>query len=257
LVLLLLLELLLSFVPVVGHVLETLPGIPAFLLAVRYTLVGNLFRERSADTEHAAGTGARWRASVSVFVLFLAFPIMPTILATSEGSERTIMAAFRSEFYGTVYEVWVKIVLLVLILALVLAVPQAMHNLARPYRPDSRLPGWLAGLAAVTTAASIISLHFDPSALPTSNLAVLSFAAFGAAVLLAPFYKAMTRACWQLGTEVVFDPVQWWQSWCGAWADITGSSADSTAVEQAAAKTHAAGAGIHSSDPAADTDADA
>src|SRR5882757_7001720 len=238
----------LRLVPVVGRDLYGLASSLELLLLVRYFLVGNFFYGRSADTQHAPGSGARWRASVSAVVLFFVSPFVLATIGTSGGSERAAITAFQNELSGESNVIAVETVFLFIVLLIVVAVPQVMHRLERPYKPDSRLPGWLAGLAAVMTAAYIISLYFDRSVLPSPNLGVVSFAAFGAALLLAPFYKAVARAEWQFGTETVFDPAQWWQSWCGAWQDITGSSVDGITVEQVA-ETGAVGTSFDPTDP--------
>jgi hypothetical protein len=100
------------------------------------------------------------------------------------------------------------------------------------------------------TSAYIISLYFDRSVLLPPNVGVVSFAAFGAAVLLAPFYKAVARAGWRFGTETVFDPARWWQSLCGAWRDMTGSSVDGITMAQVA-EIGVVDTGLDHTDPAA------
>jgi hypothetical protein len=84
------------------------------------------------------------------------------------------------------------------------------------------VPAWLAGFAAVLTVVYLLTLHFDNLGLANVHLGVLSVAAFGVAVVLAPFYRIVASACWESGIAVVFDPVRWWSAWGVAYREMKG-----------------------------------
>lgn len=88
------------------------------------------------------------------------------------------------------------------------------------------MPGWLAGFAAVLTVTYILVLHFDNLGLASWRLGALSVAAFGAAVLLTPFYRTVANACWSAGIAEVFDPVRWWSAWCVVYREMKGANGD-------------------------------
>jgi hypothetical protein len=213
--------------PHIGKPLLTAYIYGQVLLFVRYVLLKDVPPQWFGKGVRplAIGDGARWRASVAAVTLFLVFPVILVILVTSGSSGSAAMTALGHYWVGGAV-IPFETMCLVGIVSLVVAVPQFQRIRGRAWTDDSPVPGWLAGFAAVFTVSYVLVLHFDRHVLPSSHLGVLSATAFGLAVLLVPFYRVVTRTCWERGVEVVFDPVQWWLSCRAAWREVTGSPGD-------------------------------
>jgi hypothetical protein len=112
--------------------------------------------------------------------------------------------------------------------ALAVAVPEYLHTRGRA-AASSLMPAWLAGFASVLTAAFILVLHSSwggqSAPLGQAPVGVLSVAAFGVAVLLTPFYRAVATQCLQRGIAAVFDPARWWSAWCVAYQEMRAAPA--------------------------------
>jgi len=112
---------------------------------------------------------------------------------------------------------------------LVIAVPEHLRKRGRATTPNSSVPAWLAGFAAILTWIFLILLHyggqFMVAALQKTPQGVLSVAAFGVAVLLMPFYRIVAKECLQRGAAVALDPMQWWSAWCAAYGEMRGRPA--------------------------------
>jgi hypothetical protein len=173
----------------------------------------------------AIGHGATWRVSVAAVALCLVFPVILVILVTSGSSGSATIGALSHYWVRGGAVTIVEMACLVGIVIMVVTVPEFLRIRGLAWTDDSPVPGWLAAFAAVFTVGYVLVLHFDRRVLASSNLGVLSAAAFGLAVLLVPFYRVVARTCWQCGVEVVFDPVQWWLSCRAAWREVRGSLA--------------------------------
>lgn len=171
--------------------------------------------------------GAKWRSGVTATVFCLGLPSIFVILVTSGESSSGVFAAFIGR-PGIYVDFWAipEVISFFGIPTLVVLIPGHLHSKDRPWRDNSPVPAWLAGFAAVLTVVYILTLHFDNLGLADWPLGVLSVAAFGTAVLLAPFYRIVANACWKAGIAVVFDPVRWWSAWCVAYGEMKGSTGD-------------------------------
>jgi hypothetical protein len=163
------------------------------------------------------GNGAKWRIGLTTMVFVLGLPSIFVVLATAGESSNGVFAGFIGR-PGIYLDFWgvLELVCFFGIPMLVVAIPARLHWKGRPWRASSHMPGWLAGFAAALTVAYILALHFDNLGLAKWRLGALSVAAFGAAVLLAPFYRIVANACWEAGIAVVFDPLRWWSECCVA-----------------------------------------
>lgn len=184
------------------------------------------------------GSAARWRASAVAAAFSWGVPAVSLIAATQGQSRSALIADFLGPGSQGIWGLPEGLCLWG-IPFLVLVVPSWLHAVGREHRGDSPVPGWLAGAAAILTAASLVVLHFGGGALAGLQLGILSFAAFGAAVLLAPFYRAVANACWAGGVAAVLDPAQWWRAWCVAWAELRGVPGNDDAAGDLAAREEA------------------
>lgn len=171
--------------------------------------------------------GAKWRSRATATVFCLGLPSVFVVLATAGESSNGIFAGFIGR-PGIYVDFWgiPEVLCFFGIPTLVVLIPNNFHSKSRPWRDSSPVPAWLAGFAAVLTVIYILTLHFDNLGLADWHLGALSVAAFGTAVLLAPFYRIVANACWKAGIEVVFDPVRWWSAWCKAYREMKGSTGD-------------------------------
>jgi hypothetical protein len=170
--------------------------------------------------------GTKWRVSVTTAVVALGLPAIFAVLATSgETSSAFAWFSFRPGTHRdtTIWSVPGAVCLLGIPM-LVVVIPEFLRSKGRPWRDSSPVPAWLAGFAAFLTAAYILTLHFGGGGLAEWHLGALSVAAFGTAVLLAPFYRVVANTCWKAGIAVVFDPVRWWSAWCMAYREMKGTT---------------------------------
>ena len=179
----------------------------------------------------AVSSAARWRASLAVTAFCFGLPVLLAVLVTPSGSHGALIALFGPD-QGLVSvspsDLLAGLLLLCLVVTpgLLIAVPTRLHVTGRTSRENSLVPGWLAGFAAVVAAGEVFILHFLGDLLPKSSLGTLSVAAFGVAVLMAPFFKAVAKSCWRGGIMVVLDPVLWWSKWVIAFKEMTADTAD-------------------------------
>lgn len=84
-----------------------------------------------------------------------------------------------------------------------------------------------------------------------TRLGTLTVAAFGVAVLLAPFYRIVANACWKRGVAMVLDPGQWWSAWRDAYGEmmtgkVPGAAADGEESQKTAPRELVAVRASHS-----------
>jgi len=202
----------------------SVPGIVAFIIVARYTIGIILQAYISSVT-----TIALWRALSTAVVFWFALMWAFVVLATSGNFYAAEIAYFTNgPGNGGVWAIpegfcWFAIP------AALLALPEYLHIKGRSAADASPVPAWLAGFAGTLTAVYIISVHYG--GVPRSNdvknvsLGVWSVAAFGVALLLAPFYRIVAKKCIRRGVVATFDPVLWWRAWCDAFNEIRGTSA--------------------------------
>jgi hypothetical protein len=203
-----------------------------FVVTVRYGVLGGVLRS------HLPGTmtsGAMWRVTVMTLIFMLGLPVIFIVLATSGGFRSAVLATFASDpgehgwgALGVRAAAWLEAGSLLGIPVLVVVGPEYLRTRGRAVAANSLVPGWLAAFASALTAAYIVLLHFGApgkAGLVKSPLGAWSVAAFGVALLLAPFYRVVAKECLQRGLAVVFDPGRWWSAWCVAYREMRGTSA--------------------------------
>jgi hypothetical protein len=189
-------------------------------------IVIHLSGPRSRTPEGMSAT-AMWRVAVTVLVFFGGLPVIFVVLASSAWSTSAVLPLFSSLPAGERGLGVLEELLLFGVPLLVVTVPEALH--ARRRAANLLVSGWLAGFASAMTAAFILTLHFGGIAeanLRTAQLGALSVAAFGVAVLLAPFYRFVAKECLQQGIAVVFDPARWWSSGFAAFGEALRAPTD-------------------------------
>lgn len=165
---------------------------------------------------------ATWRVAVTVTVFVFGLPVVFVTLARSSWSVGAVLPLFSRTLPGERWLGLLEALFMYAVPVLVAVVPGYLQARGRA-AASSLVPGWLAGFASVLTAAFILMLHFGGIAevdLRKAHMGILSVAAFGVAVLLAPFYRVVVEKCLQQGIAVVFDPARWWSSWCDAYREM-------------------------------------
>jgi hypothetical protein len=208
---------------VLSGLTSKLAGSALFLiLLIRWTYFDGLITDPDWRGQ-TIGSSAKWRVSVTTVVFSLGLPASFVVLATSGVNRSAITAMYTGS--SSIWDLFEGACLLGIPM-LIVAMPEALHGLGRPWRDSSPVPAWLAGFAALLTAAFILMLHFGGDGLAQSHVGTLAVASFGAAILLAPFYRIVVNACWEDGIAVVFDPVRWWSAWCVAYREMKGLTGD-------------------------------
>jgi hypothetical protein len=100
------------------------------------------------------------------------------------------------------------------------------------------VPACLAALAAAATWTYVFLLHFEKGPLASTPAAPLAVAALGAALLLAPLYRSLSRSLWRKGILKVIDARDWQAGWRALREELhralsQGNVADGTAEEVA------------------------
>jgi hypothetical protein len=209
------------------------PAATVFLvLFIRYGVLGSLLR---SHLPAAITAGAMWRTAVVATIFILGLPAIFIVLATAGGNRSAVieLVTTMSSSGSSVVSI-LQGLSVVGIPALVVAWPEYLRTKGRA-AASSLVPAWLAGFASVLTGIYIVTLHFyEPgtAGLGKSPLGIWSVAAFGASVLLAPFYRAVAKACLRQGVVVAFDPAQWWSAWCVAYGEMRGTSAAAAEAEK-------------------------
>lgn len=215
------------------------PSVVTFLSAVavvtivalaRYCVFGVPGLFPSLRLPEAVGGAARWRVSLAAIAFCFGLPVLLSVLVTPSGSHGALTALFGAD-HGIVSFSWsnwpypLLLLCLVAIPQLLIAVPASLRVKGLAWREDSLVPGWLAGFAAVVAAGYLFVLHFLGDLLPKSGLGTLFVAAFGVAVVVAPFFKTVANSCWRGGVMVVLDPALWWSQWLIASKEMTAKPA--------------------------------
>jgi hypothetical protein len=200
---------------------ELVPFVTAACILVGVSgVVVRLTRPESRSPEGMTAT-ATWRVAVTVSVFFIGLPVVFVVQASSSWSMKAVLPLFSSLPHGGRSLGTLEDLLLLGVPFLVVAVPESMHAHSRS--ASSLVTGWLAGFASVLTAAFILTLHFGGIAevqMRTAQMGALSVAAFGLAVLLAPFYRFVASECAQQGIAMVFDPARWCSSGLAAFGEV-------------------------------------
>lgn len=196
----------------------------------RYCVFGVPGLFPSLRLPEAVGGAARWRVSLVATVFCFGLPVLLSVLVTPSGGHGALTALFGTNqgivsFRPSNFLYFLLFLCLVAIPRLLIAVPMRLRVKGRAWRQDSLVPGWLAGFAAVVVAGYVFVLHFLGDLLPKSGWGALSVAAFGVAVLVAPFFKTVASSCWRGGVMVVFDPALWRSQWLIASREMTGKPA--------------------------------
>lgn len=200
------------------------------------------FMPRSCLPETVSAT-AMWRVAVTLTVLIFGLPVVVVVLARSSWSVDAVLPFFSRTLPGERWLGLLEALLMYAVPVLIVLVPGYLQTQGRA-AASSLVPGWLAGFASVLTAAFILMLHFGGIAevdLRKAPTGILVVAAFGVAVLLAPFYRVVVEKCLQKGLAVVFDPARWWSSWCHAYREMR--RAPAVTVEAGVDSTRAAADG--------------
>jgi hypothetical protein len=201
---------------------------------------------RARSSEEMSAT-AMWQVAVTVVVFSYGLPLLFVVLATSGWSISAVLPFIpRPHLPGGRWLGVLEDLSVLGIPLLVVALPEYLKARGRAAAANvsSLVPGWLAGFASALTATYILLLHFGGFAEPDlrkAHIGVLSVAAFGVAVLLAPFYRVVAKECLQHGIAVVFDPAGWWSAWCDAYGEMRGAPA--VAAEALRDSTGALGGG--------------
>jgi hypothetical protein len=213
------------------------------VVAVRLAL-GTMLRSRLPDQTSAWDL---WRIAVFATLFTLGLPVLLVVLATAGGSPSAVIEAFSRQTGGVLWSSLEVLSLLVIPLLLVVG-PVYLHARGRAATASSLVSGWLAGFASVLTAVYIVVLRFGEPAqggLGKLSLEAWCVAAFGVAVLLAPFYRIVIRACLEGGLAAAFDSDRWWSSWRRAFREMRGKPAEAGQKAQASAAPPAAdGTGV-------------
>jgi hypothetical protein len=223
------------------------PNVITFVTAVavvvvvplmRYGIFGKSSKCPSVRLPEAVDRFARWRMTLAAMVFCVGLPILLPALVTPDGI-RGALTALINPGQGLIsfspQDLFQPLLLLCFlgIPGLLIVVPARMRANCQAWREDSGVSGWLAGLGAVVAAGYLFVLHFLDDLLPKSGLVTLSVAAFGIAVLVAPFFKAIANSCWRGGVTTVLDPVSWGSQWLTAFGEMRAKpddNAPSTAV---------------------------
>ena|ERR1035438_3863608 len=186
----------------------------------RLSVVVRRFLSQDKKPPLTALDGSSAIAGTAVFLLSFVLPSLLVALA-SGGNSSAIAAAWAAANDGggaaatgwlIVQEDLVHAVLVVLFL-LPLALRQRLpwndaSDLARRI-----LPAWLAVLASLLTCAYVLAMHPGRGPLASTAVAAVAVGGLGAAALLAPLYRAMTRAFWSRGITGVINPLRWQRAW--------------------------------------------
>lgn len=199
-------------------------GVVTFVLAMRYSVLDGTLRSHLPDQITA---WAMWRIAVIMTIFIGGLPAIMVVLATSGGSPNAVIELGSRQTGG---DLWRGLELLCVfgIPVLLVAGPLYLNAKGRAAAASSLVSGWLAGFASVLTTVFIVVLRFDEPAqggLGKVSLAVWSVAAFGVAVLLAPFYRIVVKASLEGGVVAAFDPERWWSAWCRAFREMRGKPA--------------------------------
>jgi hypothetical protein len=205
-------------------VYSSLPFTVLIIMLVRYYVFDRVLRPYMGNVTAIA----KWRIAVTMVVFWGGLFLIFIVLATSgdyRSAELTLYG--RPEGGGGSGSLWALFGMGTVGSAV--ALPEYLYIKGRGAADDSQVPAWLAGLTSILTAAFIFTLHYG-GGVPRTNLqnvpiGVWSIAAFGVAVLLAPFYRVVVKLCIHRGIVAVFDPALWWKAWCAAYREITGASA--------------------------------
>jgi hypothetical protein len=226
----------------------------AFIVLVLVTrwYLSILPRSRLPD---AVSEPALWLVAVTAVVFTFGLPVAFVVLARSGWSVSAVLPFISQVSSGGRLLGDLEALLMYGVSLLVVVVPELLRALGRAAAATSLLvPGWLAGVASVMTAASILMLHFGGFAeadLRKTPMGVLSVVTFGVTVLLAPFYRFVAKECLQRGIAVVFDPTRWWSSGWAAFAEVIrlAPAAVKAVVDSMGARDSAAGSGEVGGEP--------
>jgi hypothetical protein len=181
---------------------------------------------------------AKWRVSLVMTAFCFGLPVLLAVQVTPSGGHGALTALFGPDqgFLSLSPSDLLAGLLLLLCLVvtpgLLIGVPARLHMKGRDSGKNSLVLGWLAGFAAFVAAGEVFVLHFLGDLLPKSGLGTLSVAAFGVAVLVAPFFKTVVSSCWRGGAMVVLDPVSWWSQGLIAFKEMRSNTA-ATQVQMA------------------------
>lgn len=199
-------------------------GMVTFVLAMRYSVLDGMLRSHLPDQVTA---WAMWRIAVIMTIFAGGLPAIFVLQATAGGSPNAVIELGSRQAGGSLWR-GLELLSVVGIPVLLVAGPLYLNAKGRAAAASSLVSGWLAGFASVLTVVFIVVLRFDEPAqggLGKVSLVAWSVAAFGVAVLLAPFYRIVVKACLEGGVAAAFDPERWWSAWCRAFREMRGKPA--------------------------------
>jgi hypothetical protein len=206
-------------------VVTSLSALGAMLIVVVVRCCVGLFLPKEVSS------AAKWRVSLVMTTCCFGLPVLLAVQVTPSGGHGALKALFGPDqgFLGlSLSDVLAGLLLLLCLVVtpgLLIGVPARLHMQGRALGGNSLVPGWLAGFAAVVAAGEVFVLHFLGDLLPKSGLGTVSVAAFGVAVLVAPFFKTVASSCSRGGVMVVLDPALWWSNWLIAFREMTANTA--------------------------------
>ncbi len=202
----------------IAGLIAILIGLMLIAMAVRYLVFGLILHSYLTEMT----ISAKWRVATIFSMFYIFLPVVIVDLATS-GNRRGVLAMIvNGPGNGGAMGVPEGFSLLSIPILLVV-LPEYLNLKGRDEVADSMVPGWLAGFSSAFTAVFIFTTRFGGAGqieLQKVPLGLWSVAAFGVAVLIAPFYKSVAKHCIKQGVAVVFDPLVWWRSFTESCMEI-------------------------------------